>query len=179
MPVTIDILMSTYNGENFIRDQLDSILNQSVNAWRLIIRDDGSSDNTRQIILDYQKHAPEKIFFVEDAEENLGACQSFFRLMAHSSGQYIFFCDQDDVWVHNKIELQINAMRAREAKCSDECPILVHSDLKVVNESLELLSGSLWEYQNIKQKSMDGIRSVCGITAEGDMLVGLDFRYGI
>ena len=157
MPVTIDILMSTYNGENFIKEQLDSIFDQSVTGWRLIIRDDASSDNTRQIIFDYQKKAPEKILLIDDENDQLGACQSFFRLMSHSTAQYIFFCDQDDVWLHNKMEMQIHAIREREASCTPGCPVLVHSDLKVVDEHLGLISSSLWKYQKIKPDSMRGL----------------------
>ena len=160
MSVTIDILMSTYNGENFIREQLDSIIDQSITGWRLIIRDDGSSDNTRQIISDYRKKFPENIFLIDDDNENIGACQSFFRLMSHSTAQYVFFCDQDDVWLHNKMEMQIHAMREREANCMPGCPVLVHSDLKVVNDHLELISESLWKYQKIKPESMRGLNRV-------------------
>lgn len=84
MPVPIEILMSTYDGELFIREQLDSIINQSITDWRLIIRDDGSSDNTRQTISEYQKKVSNKIVLLDD-NEKLGAYQSFFRLMSCDS----------------------------------------------------------------------------------------------
>ena len=158
--MSIDILMSTYNGERFIRDQLDSIFNQNIVDWRLIIRDDGSSDATCQIISEYQKKNPGKILVVEDAGENLGACQSFFRLMPHSTAKYIFFCDQDDIWVHDKMEMQIHAMQKIEATSVKGCPILVHSDLKVVNEHQELISESFWQYQKIRPNQMRKLNRV-------------------
>lgn len=160
MSVSIDILMSTYNGELFIRDQLDSIFNQSSTDWRLIIRDDGSSDNTRQIISEYQEKAPNKIFLIDDDKGKLGSCQSFFRLMSHSNAQYVFFCDQDDVWLQNKIELQMKEMQRIEGDCGAGFPVLVHSDLRVVNESLGLISESLWKYQKLNPNSMHGLNRV-------------------
>ena len=159
MLASIDILMSTYDGELFIRDQLDSIFNQSITNWRLIIRDDGSSDNTRQIISEYQKKVPNKIVLLDD-NEKLGACQSFFRLMSCSSAQYIFFCDQDDIWQKNKIELQIKEMQRVEAGYGADLPVLVHSDLRVVDESLGLISESLWKYQKLNPNSMRGLNRV-------------------
>lgn len=156
MPVSIDILMSTYNGERYIREQLDSLFSQTTTGWRLIIRDDGSIDGTCQIIFEYQKNNPGKILFIKD-DERLGACQSFFRLMSYSNAQYIFFCDQDDVWLNNKIELQLYIMQKMERNSLDGCPVLVHSDLRVVDDYLELISESFWKYQKIKPKSMCGL----------------------
>ena len=157
MSDSIDILMSTYNGEQFIGEQLDSIVNQSITNWRLIIRDDGSSDNTRQIISQYQEKEPNKIFLVDDDKVRLGACQSFFKLMTCSDARYVFFCDQDDVWLQDKMELQIKKMKEAEESCAEDFPILLHSDLKVVDESLSLISNSLWHYQKINPKSMLGL----------------------
>ena len=62
----VDILMATYNGGKYIAEQIDSILNQTYNDWKLYIRDDGSKDNTINIVKEYSEKYPDKIIFVED-----------------------------------------------------------------------------------------------------------------
>ena len=74
----IDILMATYNGEAYIRDQIESILNQNYNNWKLYIRDDGSKDRTNEILNEYEQKYPEKIKIVRDSKKGLVAKLNFF-----------------------------------------------------------------------------------------------------
>ncbi|MEA2029109.1 MAG: glycosyltransferase family 2 protein [Campylobacterota bacterium] len=141
----IAILLSTYNGEKYLQEQLDSLLNQSYDAIEVIVRDDGSRDKTYQILEMYD------ITLLEN-RENLGVKGSFEVLLAytleHSDAQYFMFCDQDDVWKNDKIEQTLSKMQAMEQE-HEEMPLLVHSDLEVVNESLETIADSMWEYEAI------------------------------
>ena len=98
----IEILMSTYNGQKYIREQIDSIINQEGVEVCLSIRDDGSSDDTVNIIKSYIKEYPEKIRLFEGC--NIGYKRSFIKILslAESSASYYAFSDQDDVWKSNK-----------------------------------------------------------------------------
>jgi len=144
----IDILMSTYNGARYLSEQIDSILNQTYKDWRLIIRDDGSSDATPEIINKYVKGFKDKIYFISDGKRHLGVQMSYFELLKHSNADYIMFCDQDDIWLPYKIEMTLKKMKDLERLCPDK-PLLVHSDLKVVDENLGVISDSFWKYQKL------------------------------
>ncbi len=142
----IDILLATYNGSRYIEEQIDSILRQSFSGWRLIVHDDGSTDNTVDIIKGYVSNHPEKIFLIEDGVKTGGAKNNFFHLMKFATSDYVMFCDQDDVWDEDKIECTYVAMRANEAGL----PCLVFTDLRVVDDSLNVISTSMFKYQNLK-----------------------------
>lgn len=144
----VDILMSSYNGSQFIEEQLCSLLNQSHKGINIIIRDDGSSDETRNIILNYVAKFPGKIKYFED-KENLGSSKSFLRLLDFSRAGYFMFSDQDDVWCHDKVEKSLEKMKEIEMSYVKDKPILIFTDLKVVDVHLNVLSASLWETQKL------------------------------
>lgn len=147
----IDILLSTYNGELFIKEQLDSILAQTYTEWRLLVRDDYSSDTTRAILEEYKNLYPQKIIlFPNNINKNIGVIQSFERLLECASREYIMFCDQDDIWLPNKIEISLNTIKQLEKTHSATTPILVHSDLTIVNNQKETLHKSFWKYAGIR-----------------------------
>lgn len=144
----IDILMATYNGERYLGQQIDSILAQSHQDWQLLIRDDGSDDNTKNIIEDYAARYPDKIRLITDNEGHLGLCLNFAKLLEYADNEYIMFSDQDDVWLPNKIELTLETMKEAEKTHPDK-PLLVHTDLKVVDSDLKTIADSMWSYHRI------------------------------
>ena len=147
----IDILLSTYNGERFIKEQLDSILAQTYTKWRLFVRDDQSTDNTNNILNEYQQLYPQKIIlFPNNINRNIGVIKSFEILLECSNREYIMFCDQDDIWLPNKIEESLKTIKQLENIHSSTTPILVHSDLTIVNDQKETLHKSFWEYAGIR-----------------------------
>lgn len=99
----VSIAMSTYNGEKFIREQLDSILSQTVQDFELITCDDCSSDSTVQILNEYEKKDARIKVFVN--KKNLGFTRNFEKAISLCSGEYIALSDQDDVWTENHLEL--------------------------------------------------------------------------
>ena len=103
----IDILLATYNGEKYLAQQLDSILNQSYQDFIIRIHDDNSIDGTIDIIKKYQMRYPEKIKYLDDNISTGSAKNNFEYLLNKSDAQYIMFSDQDDIWLQNKIELSI------------------------------------------------------------------------
>ncbi|MBE0598206.1 MAG: glycosyltransferase family 2 protein [Desulfuromonadales bacterium] len=144
---TIDILLSTYNGERYLREQLESILAQSFTDWRLLIRDDGSADATVSMVADYARRYPERICLAESAGGNLGACQSFARLLELAEAPYVMFSDQDDVWLVDKVTASYRRLQQLEAEHGSDTPCLVFSDVTVVDQQLQPLAPSLWRYQ--------------------------------
>lgn len=148
----VDILLATYNGEKYIDEQLKSIINQSYKNWKLYIRDDGSKDNTCDIVEAYVNNYPDKIIFVKDNKKALGAKLNFGELMKLSKNEYCMFADQDDVWMDNKVSKTLEAMKKMESMHSNITPILVHTDVTVVDEKLKILNDSFFSFQNIDPK---------------------------
>jgi glycosyltransferase involved in cell wall biosynthesis len=142
----IDILLATYNGQTYLREQIDSILAQSNQDWQLLIRDDGSNDDTLSIIEDYVARYSGKIKLIENGNCHLGAKLNFERLMDHSTSEYLAFCDQDDVWLSNKIEETLQLMQETEREHPGKA-VLIHTDLRVVDSELSTIAESTWQYQ--------------------------------
>ncbi len=133
----VQILLSTYNGEPFLAELLDSLLEQDYPHLRILARDDGSSDGTVDILKKYRsEHQTIEVF----AGENLGFVQSFFELLkkVDPETEYIGFCDQDDVWLPDKVSRAVKAMSGP----SREGPTLYGSRLKIVDQGLNALSDS-------------------------------------
>ena len=141
----VQILLSTWNGEAWLAELLTSLTRQSFADWELLIRDDGSQDQTNKIILEWQREYPYHLGkFIIDGE-HLGSAQSFSRLVEQSTAPYLMFCDQDDIWFPEKIEFSLAALQNLEAEFGEAKPLLVHTDLAVVNEQRELTASSFWD----------------------------------
>ena len=128
----IDILLATYNGSQYLPEQLDSILSQSYGNINVIIRDDGSSDNTVMIIKEYEQK-DNRVKLLNDNLENLGFVRNFEELMKNSTSDYIMFSDQDDIWYNDKVEISYTRMKAIEESNGKSCPILVHTNSRIMN----------------------------------------------
>jgi len=145
----VQVLMATYNGEKYINEQLNSIINQSYNNWELLIRDDGSTDKTLKILADYVEKYPATIKLLDNYVNRMGACGNFAELINNSNADYVMFSDQDDVWLPNKIEGTLKVMKTIEVEKGVETPILIHTDLCVVDDELNVISSSMWKLQNM------------------------------
>lgn len=138
----ITILLASYNGARYIAEQLDSVINQSHVNWNLIIRDDFSCDNTVGIIQEYIKK-DNRISLIKDDFGNLRCCQNFSKLMqfCKPESQYIMFCDQDDIWLPEKIERTVMAMMQLEEKYSSDSSLMVYGTYQLMShEGLEIKS---------------------------------------
>ena len=141
----IVVLLSTYNGEKYLTEQIDSILNQkSSHQIDLMVRDDGSSDGTIEILKSYEKKYPERV--IVNFQENIGYINSFFELIRNAEGyDYYALSDQDDIWLEDKIEIAIEACEA----CAYNGPLLYGSSSFLVNDQLEIMGET--------QKNLKGI----------------------
>ena len=140
----VTILMSTYNGEQFLAEQIESIQNQTFVDWELLIRDDGSKDQTPDIIKNFAEKDDRISFLNPQNRENLGVIKSFHSLLKHQSSDYYFFSDQDDVWLPTKLQMQLEEAK----KYPRELPLLVYTDLTIVDQQLQVQHESMIRTQS-------------------------------
>lgn len=148
----IDVLLASYNGEKYIGEQIKSVIlnfDRIKNFdCKLIISDDNSTDNTVKIIEEICKGDPRVILSSTDRKG--GVKENFEFLIGKVSGDYIFFCDQDDFWLPSKMEIFMQ--KFMNVDKGDAKPILIHSDLCVSDRNLSPINKSMFRYQNINKK---------------------------
>ena len=147
------VAMGVYNGARFIRQQVDSIFAQDYTDWTLLVRDDASQDESLEIL----SHYPSQFVSIDKGVEQQGVINNFNDLLTlalESSSDYVALSDQDDVWSKNKLSRQMQVMQDME-KQYPNLPILVHSDLEVVDQSLALIAGSFMGFQGLKPETID------------------------
>lgn len=140
------ILMATYNGGKHLREQIGSILSQTDKDWTLYVHDDGSSDNTKEILQEYAS-AYHNIQLLEYAPTG-GACANFLSMVQRVDADYYFFSDQDDVWHADKVRLTREEMLRQEAANPGKA-IVIHTDLYVTDERLTVINDSFMRYAGI------------------------------
>ena len=152
----VTVLLAAYEGERYIEQQLDSILAQTVPDIQIVISDDGSKDKTRRILEQYARWYPGQIVLRHRVKEGMymdregqvpPMAMNFFWLLGQADGDYLLLCDQDDVWKNHKVRTLLRRMRELEGKFGREYPILVHSDMEVTDEDLNVISPSFFRYQ--------------------------------
>ena len=128
----VQILLATFNGEKFLREQLDSIVNQEYKSWELLIHDDGSEDNTISILREYQNNYPKKVRLLIDQQFFSSASRNFFHLIENRSREANLFClcDQDDIWHKSKLKIIIETYNSKK----HDQPLLIHSDLSLIDD---------------------------------------------
>lgn len=140
----IAVLIATYNGERYLCELLESILNQTFPDIQIYIHDDASKDNTISIIQEYQSRYPEKIRqLIYPATGS--SCANFMSMLSYVKEPYVMFCDQDDVWLPEKTEILYREMKKSETENAGK-PCLVFSDLFVVDSKLQIISNSFMHY---------------------------------
>ena len=147
-----EIALATYNGSLYLSELLDSILKQTKLINRIIVRDDCSTDNTVEILLSYQKKGL-PIEIISDNKNNMGILENFSIILSNTSADYVFLCDQDDIWLPNKAERMINRISWFEKIYGKHIPFLVFSDMKIVDKNLQIISNSGMKYQGFYPKT--------------------------
>src|SRR3546814_396876 len=113
--------MATFNGEAYLRQQLDSLIRQTCVSWNLVVHDDGSTDGTLAILSEYQELDP-RITLMNDGTSGLGAVGNFIHLINRTRGEHYMFCDQDDIWLENKVACMVDAIKGHKG------PTLVYAN---------------------------------------------------
>jgi glycosyltransferase involved in cell wall biosynthesis len=144
----VNILLATYQGGLYLREQLQSLMQQSYPHFHIFIRDDGSTDQTLMIVDQFQQAFPQRISVISSSQR-LGVKANFSALMQHAKAPYIMLCDQDDVWLPHKIEVSLREIKKMESRYGTQTPLLLHTDLKVVNSDLSLIHSSFWRYSKL------------------------------
>jgi glycosyltransferase involved in cell wall biosynthesis len=147
--VTVEIVLAVYNGARYLPALLDSIQAQTHSDWRLWVRDDGSSDDSVAIIR-ARAAADGRVAVLHSGGPPGGATRAFAWLLDRLPGDagYVMCADQDDVWLPYKVERTLRAMLDAEAGQTRR-PVLVHTDLAVVDERLEPIHRSFWEFSQL------------------------------
>lgn len=143
----LDILLAVYNGERYLPSLLDSLLAQSFQDFRLVVSNNISPDGTGAILESYRGQFSDRLLVLPLPETHLSTHANFARVTEAGDARYIMYADGDDVWHSDKIERTLQAMEAAERQYGAATPLLVHSDLRVVDENLRCLASSFWRYQ--------------------------------
>lgn len=154
----IVILMATYQGEKYLGEQLDSIVAQDYPDWELIVRDDGSTDRTIEILKAYREQYPDRITVCRN-KENLGGTKNFLTLLKEGAAlgrerekegvqTYFMFSDQDDFWYKDKLRCTLLRMKQVEARYGGQVPALVFTDARVVDGGRKEISSSFFALQH-------------------------------
>ena len=142
----IIVLLSTYNGEKYLAQQLASLLAQKDVEVEILVRDDGSQDGTVALLDEWEKNGLLKWY----TSENLGPGKSFMHLLATAQpGNYYAFCDQDDVWMPDKLSMTMEKMKAVE-HANPGKPVIVHTDMNIVDENLNVIHESFWRSSGLR-----------------------------
>lgn len=151
MKPTVVVLMSTYNGEKFLREQIDSVLSQQEVEVKIIIRDDGSCDGTLKILNEYAEKQANIIIL---KGKNCGAEMSFHFLCQYAKdnakADFYAFCDQDDVWLPRKLKVAVDKLQSFEVSR----PNLYFSNLRMVDEDLRVLRDLFADGEVVVSKHM-------------------------
>ena len=145
----VDIVLATYNGEKYLSEQLDSLIAQTYQNWRLLISDDGSSDTTLSIVEKYIK-IDTRIILVNKKRQG-GVVKNFAKALEFATADYIMFSDQDDYWLAEKIS-HLKGILEEKERLIGNIPLLVFSDLVVVDEDLKILKGSFFSDNGLNPK---------------------------
>jgi glycosyltransferase involved in cell wall biosynthesis len=122
----ISVALCTYNGEKFIREQLRSIVGQTILPWQIVVCDDQSTDRTMDIVREFADDYPSIRWMIIRNEVRLGVRRNFEKAIALAEGDYIAPSDQNDIWERNKLEILLHIMREKKVS-------LVHSNIRYVD----------------------------------------------
>lgn len=144
----VDVLMATWNGSRFLEQQLRSLFGQTFQDFRLIVRDDDSTDSTPQILEQFRSRYSDRVIVRKNSTRH-GPCQTFSLLAEEAEAPYFAFCDQDDVWRADKLQLEVGTTKSIEAEHGAQTPVLVFSDTELIDQDNRLLAPSVWKMKHI------------------------------
>lgn len=156
------IVLATYNGARYVGEQISSIGGQTFTDWTLLIRDDGSTDGTNQL-LEAASADDGRITVLSDGRGNLGPIGNFGALLDAArelDADYVFLSDQDDIWLPHKLSDELACLSAAEKAHGVDTPLVVHSDLTVVDPSGSTISSSFMSYEHFRHDDKQPIKTL-------------------
>lgn len=170
-PTKIAILLASYNGEEYIKEQLDSIIAQTNNDWTLFIRDDGSTDKTIEIINDFAQK-DDRVVLVQDGEKHFGCTKSFLSLLEQVDAQIYMYCDQDDYWFSDKIDNTLSFYQEKE-KENPDAAIVISTNVMIADRQLKVIYESYWKELHINPKRYNKSYNYFGVNpiAQGSTML--------
>lgn len=148
----ISVVLATYNGSEFLKKQVDSILNQDYPIDEIVVMDDNSTDNTKEILQNYSEQFPGK-FNIHHNEKRLGPTENFRVGASFCKNDFVAFADQDDIWLNEKISAQVKEIKWMEAKFPN-LPLVVFHDLTLIDRDEQILDTSFWNYRKFKPNAI-------------------------
>lgn len=146
------VLLATYNGEKYLNAQIDSLLTQKFQNFKVYISDDSSTDSTVKIINEYCDLFPSKILLISKGIKYGSAKKNFLTLLNQVKADIYFFCDQDDIWTEDHISSMLDVYNRNTAM--NNLPYLIHSDLLIVNNKLDVICDSYFKYSNMLREKV-------------------------
>lgn len=156
----VQVLLATYNGERYLAEQLDSILSQQGVCVDLTVSDDGSTDRTPAMLLTYRERFPDQVTLLTNTGNSGHPKWNFLRLMNASDAAYVALADQDDVWLPDKLHRCVAAMSNLVREFGNANPLLVFTDMKVVDQRLNPVADSFWQNQAIAPERVRKLRNL-------------------
>lgn len=151
--VKVAVLLATYNGEKYAEELLESLKSQTYSNFICYIHDDGSTDSTPSICRKYAEADPNRFVILEYPSAG-GPKENFFSMFRYVNEQYIMFCDQDDIWLNDKIEKSLDKIIETE-NGNQDIPAMVFTDLKIVDSELNVEAQSYLRYMNRKTNELN------------------------
>lgn len=151
----VTIVLAAYKGGEYAGAQIESILAQDLDDWFLVLSDDG--EDTQEVLDFYAEKYPDRIWHYRSGQR-FGSSRRHFMHLISRFGQeapYLMCCDQDDVWHPDKVRVTLEAMKKAEEACGAEKPVLVHTDLRVVDGELNEICPSFMQFSKIDGSRLD------------------------
>ena len=146
--LVIEVVLPTYNGAAYLKEQVDSIHRQTLRPQRLLVRDDGSTDGTRALLAELQQHYGSWLHWLP-AEQNLGCSANVNCLLEASRAPYVALADQDDIWLPEKLAQSLALLQRLEQQHGVQRPLLVHSDLELMAADGRRLGSTYVQHQRL------------------------------
>ena len=155
----ISIALATYNGERYLKEQLESFLRQKLLPYEIVACDDASTDSTVKILEDFARTAPFPIRIYR-SEHNLGLIQNFSKAASLCTGDYVAFSDQDDIWLPDRLDASFHRMKEAEREYGSDIPLLVYSDLGLIDSEGRCLGPSFMRHEKMCHPDHDPLRRI-------------------
>jgi glycosyltransferase involved in cell wall biosynthesis len=152
----IDIAIPTYNCAAWLDDLIESMLLQDVDNWRIVARDDASTDGTSSRLASWKQRLCDRMIIVDGfGGRNLGPVGNYNAILSATTSPWVMLADSDDVWRPRKMSLTLQAMRAAEAAHGAATPVAVFTDAEVVDEQLQPVAESYWRWSRANLAAVD------------------------